>query len=220
MCFSTQISFGAGALLTVTGIATLTQVKEKKQLPFACIPLIFALQQFTEGFVWLSLHYPSSFHYPLVPTYIFLIIAQIIWPVWVPFSIWLMEADKSRKKVLFLFVVVGIIFALYLIYSMINNPMYSEIDHKHIRYIQRVSPTLILTGAIMYFLTTVISPIISKNSNMKVLGFTIFISFSVSKLYFQDYVVSVWCFFAAMLSVLVYFIIKHQGKTEVFFAKA
>ena len=45
MCFSATASFGASIVLTGIGVASLKQVKEPAQYPFASIPLIFGVQQ-------------------------------------------------------------------------------------------------------------------------------------------------------------------------------
>nr|QIQ10879.1 hypothetical protein OJOKFFHK_00022 [uncultured bacterium] len=55
MCFSAEASFiGAGAL-AVIGTATLKTSYNTKNLLWMCIPLLFAVQQFCEGVVWLEL---------------------------------------------------------------------------------------------------------------------------------------------------------------------
>jgi hypothetical protein len=213
MCFSTQASFAAGTILTIAGAATLTKVRERSQIPFALIPLIFAIQQFTEGFVWMSLLHPNSSKYAHLPMYLFLIIAQVVWPVWVPLSIWFIEQDKKRKKIMALLVVTGIIFSVNIIYVMLHYPTQAEIRHLHIHYGQKVPQMLIRTGALFYFLATVVAPFISRDRHMQLLGLIILVSFLVSKLFFADNVVSVWCFFAAILSVIIYFILAHRSKS-------
>ena len=59
MCFSASASFGAGIVLSSIGIATITKTQSRSQLSLAFIPLIFAVQQFSEGFLWLSLLHPG-----------------------------------------------------------------------------------------------------------------------------------------------------------------
>ena len=56
MCFSATASFGASTILMGAGIVTLKMVKDPKQIMFASIPILFSIQQFTEGFVWLTYH--------------------------------------------------------------------------------------------------------------------------------------------------------------------
>mgnify|MGYP000091041284 FL=1 len=55
MCFSATASFAASAVLGATGIATLAKTKDRKMLPLATIPLVFAIQQAIEGGLWLTI---------------------------------------------------------------------------------------------------------------------------------------------------------------------
>src|SRR5687767_13496932 len=116
MCFSANASFGTGVVLAVIGIASLRKVEKPSQLLFASIPLIFAIHQISEGFVWLSLTDPVNLTYQRVTTYIYLFIAQIFWPAWTPLSIALLETKSNRSKILKVFVGVGVIVSAYLIY--------------------------------------------------------------------------------------------------------
>jgi hypothetical protein len=57
MCFSASASFGASLVLSVIGVATIKNTRHREQLPFASIPFVFAVQQFSEGVLWLTLPY-------------------------------------------------------------------------------------------------------------------------------------------------------------------
>ena len=59
MCFSAGASFSAGVVLSVIGVATIRIVKHPSQLLFACIPIIFAVQQISEGVLWKTLPDPA-----------------------------------------------------------------------------------------------------------------------------------------------------------------
>ena len=48
MCFSAQASFVTAAITGAIGIVSLTRVNEPRELPFASIPLLFALQPAVE----------------------------------------------------------------------------------------------------------------------------------------------------------------------------
>ena len=60
MCFSATASFTAGAVLLGVGTLTLRSAlasrhsHRRRDLPFAAIPLLFAIQQLIEGVVWLT----------------------------------------------------------------------------------------------------------------------------------------------------------------------
>src|ERR1700722_18691764 len=130
MCFSAQASFTAGAALSVVGVATVIKAtkdkRKKKEIAFAAIPLIFAVQQLTEGFVWLSFGHP----WPLVhtvATYIFAFFAYVWWPVFVPLAVGLLEAILWRKRVIRVFQVVGILAGGYLLYYISAYPIVSHV---------------------------------------------------------------------------------------------
>ena len=51
MCFSATASFSAGAFLLGLGTLTLKSARRPRELPFAAIPLLFAIQQLSEGVI-------------------------------------------------------------------------------------------------------------------------------------------------------------------------
>ena len=55
MCFSATANFVGSAVLGAVGVVTLTKVKHRRELLFATLPILFAIHQFIEGFVWLGL---------------------------------------------------------------------------------------------------------------------------------------------------------------------
>ncbi len=55
MCFSATANFVGSGVLAGVGVVTLTRVKHRREILFASLPTLFAIHQFTEGFVWLGL---------------------------------------------------------------------------------------------------------------------------------------------------------------------
>jgi hypothetical protein len=208
MCFSASASFGISAVLLGGGIATIKKVQHPSQLPFAAIPIIFSLQQFTEGFVWLGLTNPAWAGHLHWATYAFLIFAQVVWPIWVPLSIRMMEEEAKRKKILDIFLVLGTMVGIYLAYCLFTFPVKPVVDSHHIHYDLDFPNYYLPFSAMFYFIPTVVSPFISSAKKMPVLGAVLLASFIVSKLFFQGNVISVWCFFAAVLSITVYIVVS------------
>ena len=54
MCFSATASFTAGAGLLVIGAITIRLSRDRAELPFAAIPVLFGVQQLIEGALWLT----------------------------------------------------------------------------------------------------------------------------------------------------------------------
>lgn len=86
MCFSAAASFVSGALLTGAGLATLSRNSIPEHKIFAAMPLVFGLQQISEGFVWYSLQTPGHEQMLAVSSGLFLFAALTLWPTYVPLS--------------------------------------------------------------------------------------------------------------------------------------
>jgi len=78
MCFSANASFAASAVTGVIGIIAITKTRTTPQLLFATIPLLFSVQQLSEGVVWLSLKHISLAPWRPLFLYVFLVFATII----------------------------------------------------------------------------------------------------------------------------------------------
>ncbi|MBA3705806.1 MAG: hypothetical protein H0W84_07860 [Bacteroidetes bacterium] len=217
MCFSAVASFSASIVLGVIGVVAVKKVTLPSQLAFACMPLLFSFQQFIEGILWLSLSNKEFSFLEPISTYLFLIIAQIIWPTWVPLSIMFLEKDVKRKKALYIILGVGIILSTYLTFCFLFYNVLAEISNNHIEYkldFPHSKHLLWLTG-LFYFIPTVVSTFISSVKRMQILGMTILVSCVLTRLFTLKYFISLWCFFAAIISVLILLImIKLQKSTK------
>jgi hypothetical protein len=215
MCFSASSSFTAGVLLSAIGIVSIERAEKKFQIYFACIPLIFAVQQISEGFLWLALT-DSSFAWLRWPsTYFFLFVAQVIWPFWIPFSVLLLEKENNRKKIEVVLVIIGALISLYLGFCLLTFPVEANIVGMHISYTQDYPAELANYGAAFYSIATIIPPMFSSNKKMWMLGVSVFISYIISAIFYTAYIVSVWCFFASVISAAVFLIILELKKSIV-----
>lgn len=213
MCFSASASFGAGAILSVIGVASIKKVQEPKQMAFAGIPLLFAVQQITEGVLWLALTKPDYASVQQAATYIFIFFAQIVWPIWVPFSILILTKKETRKPITYILVFIGAIVSLYLAYCLLSFHIEAKVIGYHISYIQNYPAMLSKYGGVLYIIATVAPPFFSSIKRMWTLGASILISYIITTIFYEDYIVSVWCFFASIISIAVYAIL-HQAKTS------
>lgn len=214
MCFSAPASFVAGAGLLVIGAIAIKQSKTTPQYVLACIPLVFAVQQSIEGLLWLALSEAGYAQWRVLAMYLFLIFAQIVWPILVPASILWFEKDSLRKKILYLFLGSGVLAAIYLGYSLIYYPATARIENHHIKYQLSFPFSSKLLRGIPYFLATAISPFISSNKWLRLLGWGLVISYVFTAFIYMDYLTSVWCYFGAVLSGLILFIIRKLNKNN------
>jgi len=211
MCFSTSASFGAGIVLSAIGIATIKKAKEPRQIFFASIPFLFAIQQISEGFLWLALSDPAYGFLKQVTTYIFLAFAQIVWPFFVPLSIMLLEQKSRRKTIHKILLFIGTALSIVLGYCLVTFPVEASISGYHIAYRQDYPAAPATIISILYITATIAPPFSSSVKHMWYLGTAILISYIMTKIFYADYIVSVWCFFASIISIAVYAVMVSQS---------
>lgn len=206
MCFSATASFTVGAGLLGPGIYSVKTAKAKGMLLFASTPLLFSFHQMAEGLLWLSLQDPdfSSWYKPALYGYSF--ISQPVWPIWVPLTVWLMETDEKRRRLLKYFVIVGAATAVYMFYCLVTYDISASAEQGHIRY-YRAFPHLNITKP-FNFVMLAVTPFLSTLKRTKPLAAVMAASLVVTYLFYTDFLISVWCFFAAILSVLIIWVIK------------
>ncbi|WP_232834509.1 DUF6629 family protein [Rhodoferax ferrireducens] len=201
MCFSATVSFSAGAFLLGLGTLTLKSSRRPRELPFAAIPLLFAIQQLSEGVIWLTFSYEA----PLlnaVMTHVYSFFSHVLWPVYVPVAVLLIEPPARRRPALLVFVATGLAVGVYLLYFLVAFPVVSRPIGQHIEY---VSPHFFAaTTMTLYLMSTTVSPILSTHRMVKVFGVLALLSFAAAYFFYATWFISVWCFFAALLSAVVY----------------
>jgi hypothetical protein len=214
MCFSAEASFGASAVLGVIGTVAIAKAKTPARRLFATIPLVFAIQQLSEGMLWLSLHDAGLAKWESFLTYTFLVFAMAIWPLWIPLTIRLLEKDPRRKKMMNTLIIMGAAVAIGVCCVLFIYPVHVMPMHHHLHYRFDFPPAtknIILPFSIFYILATILTPFISSIKKMKWLGIIFLASYLFAIIFYQGFVVSVWCFFAALLSFVVLWIVWEKS---------
>ena len=216
MCFSAEASFGAGAVLTGIGAATIKESKTTRQWPFALIPLLFALQQFAEGTLWLLLPDHRELIWAKIAAYFFLVFAFIVWPSWLPFSLTLLEKIKKRKTILQVLTGAALVFSGYIVYSFISYDMRAYVHNGHLRYDIAYPFKYHWLQTLPYLILTIVPLFLSSANRVWVFGAAIAAAYMVTFNFYAYYLVSVWCFFAAILSILILGILKSANSDDRF----
>ena len=201
MCFSAPASFVAGAALSAVGVATIRMTSRKAEIPFAMIPFLFGVQQLTEGMIWLSFRDESPLSNATL-TFAYSLFSHVLWPIFVPFAVGLLETVPWRKKAVAACQIAGAAVGLYLLYIVVQFPVTSRVLEKHIAY---DSPHFyIVTVMLLYLIATCASSLFSSNRVIQVFGGLSLATFIAAYAIHVATFFSVWCFFAAMLSFIVY----------------
>jgi hypothetical protein len=212
MCFSAQASFAAGVVISTIGVATLNKVSKPSHKLFASIPLLFGIQQIAEGFLWVTIPGKASLDIQQFCAYIFIIIALVVWPTMIPMSTWMMEENPKKKKIIKFFLGLGVVLSVYYASCLALIGVQPEISCYHIVYKGEFPLSLALPAFFVYVVVTITPLFVSSIRRMKFMGAIMFFSVAVSAMFFKLYLTSVWCFFAAVLSGIVYYIVAEYEK--------
>ena len=206
MCFSATANFTGSAVLGAVGVATLLEVKHRRELLLASVPCLFALHQFVEGFVWLGLEHklPEIVAHDAAAAYV--LYAQGIIPFLLPLSLLLIEPTVHRRRRMMGFVVLGGLLTLYILWGLIAYPLHTSLGMNGVVYLNPISTTTLV--AVLYVIATCGALFFSGFRTLVVLGLANLIGLVVVMLVRRLEFTSIWCFYAAVVSVILYFFFR------------
>jgi hypothetical protein len=216
MCFSAGASFAGGVVISAIGVVTIREVHKPSQIVFACIPVFFGIQQIVEGCLWIALPDADYLNMQKIATYLYMIMAQVLWPAIIPVSVLLMEEDKKRKGVLRIFLFMGLLLSVYYLYCLIFFNVNPQIMGYHIQYNTEFPDSLAIPAFIVYLIATITPLFVSGIKRTHLLGILMFLSGLITGIFFTQFLISVWCFFAALISGVIFWILRDSKKEFIF----
>lgn len=198
ICFSATASFTAGAILLAVGTIAVHRA-QKSDFAYAAIPLLFGIQQIIEGTLWLALVERLSSQQCLTVGY--LGFANILWPIYAPFAIWLMEPNAAHRKRLLLPLFAGIVTATFFSNAIATHPISANILQSHISYRLPHDNEEIMFA--FYATATCLAPLLSSYKSVRLLGSVIIVSMIFAYYFYTIWFASVWCYFAALISMII-----------------
>jgi hypothetical protein len=98
---------------------------------------------------------------------------------------------------------------LYLLYFIVTRPVVAEVVGRHIVY---VSPHFFrIPVIVLYLAATCVSCFFSSHGFVKLFGVLALLSFIAAYVVHATTLVSMWCFFAAILSLLIYLHLRFRN---------
>ncbi len=218
MCFSEPVSFGVGSLLLAGGVfASWKAYKVNiRYLPVAMMPIMAAIQQFAEGFVWMGMNDGNS-DMVWLGAMGFIFFSWFMWPTWIPFSIYFLEPPNSkRKKLLLIFSLAGLFFGLILYIPHLLNSGWINVGinnhslaYEDTMFLDYLIPRW-LTYVIYMFL--IITPLlISRYFHMRLFGLTLTAIIAIVWFFLTYAYISFFCFLAGIATIhLIYIIVYNK----------
>lgn len=205
MCLSPEIDVITATSIAAVSISALRQNVDRRTFPIALIPAIFSVHLFASAIVWLGFDGIFSSTTQNVAITIYLLIAFVLWPTYIPLAIWFIEPSGWRRKILLLSVIAGLLTSAQFFHAIaIGHGSVTE-GKFFIDFHVNETPT---SAGIAYFIITCGSALISGQRAIVMWG-------GINVIVVYGLVVSanhglpsLWCFWAAVTSVCVLLFIK------------
>jgi hypothetical protein len=206
MCFSATADFTGSVVLGAVGVATLREIKDRRELLLASMPCLFALHEFIEGFVWLGLDGSLSQQVAHNAGAAFVLYAQGILPFLLPLSVFLIEPTRHQRRRMLGFVILGGLLALYLLWGLIAYPLLITDQSHSIVYLNRITNTDPV--AVLYVVATCGALFFSGFRPLVELGGANLAGLVLVAVVKHIAFTSVWCAYPAAVSVIIYFFFR------------
>jgi hypothetical protein len=211
MCFSPGADLVVGGIVVGIGVDALRHVREPKQILVASLPLMFGLHQVDEAFVWLGLQGHVSESIERVGIWIYVLVALAAIPALVPLAVVLVERAGVRRRIIGVLAALGVTVGVSLGVSIFRGSVNAVIDGRHISYdvsaLQRGGQ---ITA--FYVLAACGALILSSHRDLSLIGVLNLIAVPVLMWMTVSGFISLWCFWAAIVSVLINVFLRKQAR--------
>jgi len=213
MCFSATASFVAGGVLIPLGGVALAQAwkTDRRYLALAAFPILFGVQQVVEGVLWRSLDTPGL-TVSHAAAMVFLFFAYLLWLGLVPFAVFCVEERAWLRRVFLGVTVFGIAYGLSLFVPLLVNPDWLTVDlargsilyDTRLIYDDAVSKTVLRVT----YAGVICLPLLASTAHgVRFFGVLVTLSVLVAFLFATYAFTSIWCYFAALVSAWITFML-------------
>jgi len=220
MCFSATASFSAAVVLIPVGVYCVKKTLDlnSNYWTFAILPLVFGIQQIFEGLVWLEFD-PGGGGATRLPALGFMFFSHVFWLFWIPFACYAVEPSAIKKKFFIIAAFIGAAHGLimyiplwfnndWLIVSILKH----SIEYKAALLYDEYIPRIVVR--VFYGLIVVIPLLFSSDRYIKIFGVIIMFSVAIATVFYGYAFISVWCYFAAILSLYIIFMVNKTKLKE------
>lgn len=219
MCFSSSASFVVAAALLPLGVASVRYCLAQRRselLPLAFSPLFFSAQQALEGVVWLGLAPggPGWLVHPAALGYLFF--AYAFWLAWFPWCVLHLNRQAPpalRRRLLQIDLVLGLLVGagLWLPLLLDGSRLDPVVVNGSLNYTTALLADRWISlglGSTVYGLLISAPLLLSSSPRLRWFGGCILGAFLITHLAYGYAFTSVWCFFSALLSGSLYWILR------------
>lgn len=207
MCFSIEADLIVGAALLPVGVLSLREVRHLREVPFASLPLLFALHQLVEALVWAGSTGAVCPSVQAGASLAYVLFALPVLPLLVPVAVLLLEPRGARRRVV-PFAAVGLVVAIVLAVAVLDGPVVVEVHPHAIVYL--VDLTGYLFWSVVYIVAVIGAPLISGYRSIFWFGVVNLVGLVVVGVLYLESFASLWCVYAACSSLLIWWHMRRR----------
>ena len=205
MCFSANASYGSAVVLIAVGAVTSLGNLEKSRVMISIVPFLFGVQQLAEGIIWQTMGQNTSWLPRQYAILTFLGFALAVWPSFIPWAIFYVETDIKRKNILRFLGRFGFFVSVLAGWILLTSDLSAySVGHGltyRIANFPRHWPAEI--EFFLYVVPTMLPFFVSTLQEIKKAGYLTFAAMLITLIVNQEALASVWCFFAALISIYI-----------------
>ena len=200
MCFSPQVDVVAGVAIAVVAVDAARHCRSARTAPLAALPAIFAFHTFASAFVWWGLSGRRPRRTRARGAAVYLLIAFVLLPIYVPLAVLLIEPAGWRRWALGVLAVAGTVAGLDFLVGLLTGRGEATACASYIDF--NVTGTSSL-AAVLYVVATCGAFLLSAQRPLVIWGVLNVVAVGVLALFASRGLPSLWCFWAACTSVFI-----------------
>ena len=201
MCYSPEADVIAGLVVGAIGIDTVRRVDDRRYLALASVPIVLGAHQLIEAVAWWGLRgqVPAEAGVTAATTYLVLAVGVV--PFLVPLAVMRAEPDAAQRRRMMPFVVLGGVIGTIMLGALATNGHTASIGGRYLEYVVAIPAGGVLTG--LYFLAVAMPLLMSSHRGLFIFGMVNVPAFVLLSLLLSEGLISLWCVWAAVSSVVV-----------------
>lgn len=200
MCFSPEMDVAASVVVGAIGIDALRHVRHRRELLLAALPLLFAAHQLVEAFVWWGLDGTVSWGLGRAALWWYVVFAFVL-PVYVPLAVRAVEPSRDRRELMTFCAGVGAAVTTLLLVEVARGPLAAHVAGLHVSYDLGHGAGVELV--VLYVAATCGALLASSYRLLAIFGVSNLVAVTVLAVLASNGLPSLWCFWAAVTSVVI-----------------
>ncbi len=201
MCFAPQADLVGGLVVGAIGVDAVRHVDHRPgHVALASVPLVLGAHQVVEAFVWWGLQGKVPQGVGRAALWIYLLIALVILPVYLPLAVFMLERTRSARSRIAPFVGLGAAVAVTYLIGMVRGPIAATLAPYHVEYFFGRSGASGALIATLYVIAVCGSLLLSGHRILIMFGVANLVVLPLILLLTVDGFASLWCAYAALAS--------------------